>query len=80
MAGYYNDYKDNSKYDVKYSAKRTKFKLDDNSLDKIYDVFEHIGKKIGIDLNNFTYESKGEEHLKTNVPDETCFIKTTKII
>ena len=30
VVGYYNDYKDNSKYDVKYSAKRINFKLDDD--------------------------------------------------
>ena len=51
------------------------FKLDDNSLDEIYDIFEHTEEKLGIDLNNFTYESKGEEYLKTIVPDETCFRK-----
>ena len=28
-----------------------------------------------INLNNFTYESKGEEYLKTKVSDETCFRK-----
>ena len=42
---YYNDYKDNSKYDAKYSAKRMNFKLDDDSLDKVYDNFERIKKK-----------------------------------
>ena len=42
VAGYYNDYKDNSKYDSKYSTKRMNFKLDDNSVDKIHDFFEHI--------------------------------------
>ena len=36
VVGYYNYYKDNSKYDAKYSAKRMSFKLDDDSLDKIY--------------------------------------------
>ena len=75
MVGYYSDYKDNSKYDAKYSAKRMNFKLDDNLLDKIYDIFEHIEKKLKIDLNNFTYEYKGEEYLKTIVYDETCFRK-----
>ena len=72
---YYNDYKDNSKYDAKYSAKRMNFKLDHNSLDKIYVIFEHIEEKLKIDLNNFTCESKGEEYLKTIVSDETCFRK-----
>ena len=48
------------------------FKLDDDSLDKVYDIFEHIEEKLKIDLNNFTYESKGEEYLKTIVSDKTC--------
>ena len=34
-----------------------------------------LKNKIKIDLNNFTYESKGEEYLKTKVSDETCFRK-----
>ena len=54
------------------------FKLDDDSLDKIYDIFGYIEKKKEIDLNNFTYESKGEEYLKTIVSDETCFRKDNK--
>ena len=54
------------------------FKLDDNSLDKIYDIFRHTEEKFGIDHNNFTYESKGEEYLKTIVSDETYFIKDNK--
>ena len=44
VVGYYDDYKDNDKYDYKYSAKRINFKLDDDSLDKIYDIFGHIEK------------------------------------
>ena len=63
--GYYNDYKANSKYDVKYSAKIMNFNFDDDSLDKRIDIFVHIKEKIGIDLNNFTCKSKGEEYLKT---------------
>ena len=71
MVGYYNYYKDSSKY----GAKRMNFKLDENSLNKVYDIFRHIEKLLGIDdPNNFTYESnKGKEYLKTSVPDETCF-------
>ena len=53
-------------------------KLDDNSLDKIYDIFEHIEENVETDLNYFTYESKVEEYLKTIVSDETCFIKDNK--
>ena len=75
VVGYYNDDKDNGKYDAKYGTKTMNFKLDDDSLDRIYDIFEYIEKKLKIDLNNFTYESKGEEYLKTKVSDETCFRK-----
>ena len=42
VAGYYLDYKDNSKYDSKYNTKRMNSKLDDNSVDKIHYFFEHI--------------------------------------
>ena len=49
---YYNDYKGN--------GKTMNFKLDDDSLDKIYDIFDCIERKLKIDLNNFTCESKGE--------------------
>ena len=51
------------------------FKLDDDSLDKMYDIFEYIEEKLKMDLNNFTYASKDEEYLKTKVSDETCFGK-----
>ena len=43
--GYYNDYKDKSKYDVKYTAKKMNFTLDDDLLDKFYDIFGHIEEK-----------------------------------
>ena len=36
VVGYYNDYKDN--------GKTMNFKLDDDSLDKICNIFEYIGK------------------------------------
>ena len=35
-------------------------------------------EKLGIDLNNFTYESKRREYLKTIVSDETFFRKDNK--
>ena len=69
VVGYYNDYKDNSKH----SAKRMNFRLDDDSLDKVYDISVHIEEKLGIALNDFTCGNKGEEHLKIIVSDETCF-------
>ena len=78
VVGYYNDYKDNSKYDAKYSAKRMNFKLDDDSFDKIIDFFKQIEEKLGIDLNNFIYEGKGKEYFKTISSDETCFKKIIK--
>ena len=37
--------------------------------------FSILKKKLGIGLNNFVYESKGEEYLKTVVSDETCLKK-----
>ena len=61
VVGYYDDYKDNSKYDVKYSAKRMNFRLNGDSIDKVNYIFEHIEEKLGIDLNNFIYESRDEE-------------------
>ena len=35
----------------------------------------HLEEKIEISLNDFTYESRGEEYLKTTVSNETCFRK-----
>ena len=78
VVGYCNDYKDNTKYDSKHSAKTMNFKIDDYSLDEIIVIFGHIEEKLGIDLNNFTYESKRQEYLKTIVSDETCFRKDNK--
>ena len=78
VVGYCNDYRDNRKYHFTYSAKRMNFELDDNSLDKIYDIFEHIEENVEIDLNYFTYESKVEEYLKRIISDETCFVKDNK--
>ena len=65
VVGYYNDYKDNDK--------TMNFKLDDSSLNKIYDIFEHTEEKLEIDFSDFAYESKGEEYLKTKVSTETRF-------
>ena len=61
------------------------FKLDDNSLEKIIDIFYYIGKILNIDLDNYMYkEKKGDTYFKTKVSDETCFRKdkdkTTNII
>ena len=60
--------KDNSN-----GAKGMGFKLDDDSLTKAYNIFEHIGEKKDISLSDFTYESKGDEYLKTKANDETSF-------
>ena len=65
MVGYYNDYKDN--------GKTMNLRLDGDSLDKIYDIFEHIQKKFKIDLSDFTYQSYFEEYLKTKASNETYF-------
>ena len=77
MVGYCNDYKDSSKYDIQYSAKTMDLRLNNDSLDNVYNIFEQIEEKLGIDLNNFTNKSnKGEKYLKTIVSDGTCFKKT----
>ena len=56
VVGYCNEYKDNGKTMI--------LRVDDDSLDKICVIFEYIEKKkINIDLNNFTYESKCEDYL-----------------
>ena len=65
---YYNIFKGNSK--------TMNFNLDDNSLEKIIDIFVHIGKILNIALDNYMYEDKkGITYLKTKVSDETCFRK-----
>ena len=77
VVGYYNDYKNNSKYDLKYSAKRMNFRLDDNSIEKICNIFEHIEERLGIDLKSRFYEGKrGDEYFKTVVSDYICFRKS----
>ena len=70
VPGFYNDYEDNDK--------TMNFKLDDdNLLGKIIDIFEHIGEKLKIDLNDYLYEGKkGDTYFKTKVSDETCLEKT----
>ena len=63
--GYYNDYKDNGKI--------MNFKLDGDSLNKIYDLFEQIEEKLKTDLSDFTSQSIFQEYLRTKVSNEACF-------
>ena len=51
------------------------FRLNDDLLDKAYDILTDIEEKLRVDLNNFIYESRGEKYLKTIASDETCFKK-----
>ena len=52
------------------------FMLDDNSIDKVYDIFERIEEKLNIDLSSFVYESSsGDGYLKATVSDKTLFEK-----
>ena len=52
------------------------FKLDDNSLEKITDIFDHTGKVLNIDLDHYLYDgNNGITYLKTKVSNETCFKK-----
>ena len=55
--------------------KKMNIKLDnDDTLNKIYDIFEHIENKLGIDLESCFYEDKrGEEYLKAIVSNGTFF-------
>ena len=46
--------------------------LDDDSLFKVCDIFNHIAEKLDITFDGGTYESKGEEYLETKVNDDTC--------
>ena len=65
---YYNIFKGDSK--------TMNLKLDDNSLEKIIDIFDHIRKILNIDLDNYIYEDKQDDiYLKAKVFDETCFRK-----
>ena len=50
------------------------FKLDNDSLVKVGDIFMHIEEKLGIALDDSTFMSRGKD-LKTIVSDETCFRK-----
>ena len=70
-------------YDVYNEDKRMNFKINDELSAKIYqsleNIFEHIEKNADINLNDFTFEEKGENYFKTKVTDETCF-KEGKVI
>ena len=71
--GYYNIFKGDNK--------TMNFKLNDNSLKNIIDLFDHIGKILNIDhaLDHYLYDdNKGITYLKTKVSDET-FLEKTKI-
>ena len=50
------------------------FKLDDNSLGKIIDIFDHIGEILNIDLYHYLYEdNNGITYFKTKMSDDTSF-------
>ena len=52
------------------------FKLDDDSLGKIIDIFDHIGEILNTDLYNYLYEdNNGITYFKTNVSHDTNFRK-----
>ena len=68
VLGYYNIFEGDSKI--------MNFKLDDNSLEKVIDIFDHIGKILNINLYHYSYDdNKGIAYLKTKVSDEACFRK-----
>ena len=52
------------------------FKLDDDSLGKIIDIFDHIGEILKIDLYHYLYDdNNGITYFKTKVSDDTDFRK-----
>ena len=68
VLGYYYIFEDDSK--------TMNFDLDDNSLGKVIDIFDHIGKILNIDLYHYSYDdNKGIAYLKIKVSDEACFRK-----
>ena len=68
VLGYYNIFEGDSK--------TMKFKLNDNLLEKIIDMYDHIGKILNIDLYHYSYDdNNGITYFKTKVSDEACFRK-----
>ena len=68
VPGFYNIYNDN--------GKTMNFKFDDDSLEKIIDIFEHIGEKLNIDLDHYLHEDMNSHtYFKTKVSDYTGFRK-----
>ena len=67
VTGFYNIFKDN--------GKTMNFKLNDDSQEKIIDIFEHIGKELNIDFDHYLYESNEDVYFKAKVSDDTYFRK-----
>ena len=71
VPGYYNIFNDD--------GKTVNFWLDDNSLEKGIDMFDHIGEILKIDLDHYFYEDmRGEVYFKAKVSDET-FLEEIRI-
>ena len=75
LLGYYNEYINEKKNNNEYTSKTMNFALDDDSVDKIINIFRSIEKKIKIGLNNYFYESAKRTYLKTKIYRRTCLIK-----
>ena len=57
-------------------GKTMNFMLDVDSLTKIIDIFEHIGKILNIDLYHYLYDNNnGFTYFETKVSDDTGFKK-----
>ena len=68
VIGYYNIFEGDSK--------TMNFKLDDNSLGKVIDIFDNIRKILNINIYHYSYDDNNDiTYLKTNISDETCFRK-----
>ena len=58
-----------------HNKKTMNFILDDDSLGKVSEILENIEAKLGLEINDYTYDSGYARHFKTKVTNETCFRK-----
>ena len=55
------------------------FILDDNSLGKIYEIFESTEAELGLEINDYIYDNSNGQRFKTKVTDKTCFRRNNDI-
>ena len=60
-------------YTFNDDSKTMNFILNDDSLEKIIEIFENIEAKLGLDINDYTYDSDYATYFKTKASNKTCF-------